>query len=384
MKISLDSENENRIFLKVSGRIDSVTAEDFGKEVDKFCLAYPGKEICIDFCGVEMMTSAGIREILRFKKQKYVFIILNVTNDVFAVLKMTGLTEYVESTRVYPSISVDGCEILGKGANATVYKIDDEKAAKVFERGLDYDEFLNERLLSKKAFVAGVPTAISFGMIEIDGKLGLVMELLNAKSLTNVIKNDPENLNEYIRIYTEAIHKLHGIDGLTGIDLELKNEVDSFKKRVSKSASLLGEDLTSELIEFADSLPKETSLLHGDIQPNNVMVTDDGYLFIDMDSLSVGQTVFDFGYLYRTMVLQWLMEPQEFFFHIDEELCNRIYETTLRTYYSELSPEELKEKERQARIIGLSRLLYKNSKSGKFSDKNALLLDLLKKELVIG
>ena len=49
----------------------------------------------------------------------------------------------------------------------------------------------NEKKLAKLAFVAGIPTAISFDIVKIGNTFGSVFELLKAKTFNDLIKEKP-------------------------------------------------------------------------------------------------------------------------------------------------------------------------------------------------
>ena len=66
--------------------------------------------------------------------------------------------------RKYKEVSVDGCKIIGRGAKGEVYRYDDELIIKVYNQKNTYRDVEREIALSRKAFILGIPTAISFGI----------------------------------------------------------------------------------------------------------------------------------------------------------------------------------------------------------------------------
>ena len=65
-----------------------------------------------------------------------------------------------EVRKAYRVISVEGCELLGQGANGRVYRIDPDTIVKIYLNPDSLPEIQRERELARLAFVAGVPTAI--------------------------------------------------------------------------------------------------------------------------------------------------------------------------------------------------------------------------------
>ena len=60
------NEIGNDVIVSVGGYIDTQTAPNFGEYVVKTHINNPTKKIIIDFDKVEMITSAGIRQLLLF------------------------------------------------------------------------------------------------------------------------------------------------------------------------------------------------------------------------------------------------------------------------------------------------------------------------------
>ena len=108
----------------LSGRIDSANAPTAEKEITDFRSKNPANTIVVDCDKLEYISSAGLRIILRLKKETPDTTLINVSPDVYEIFDMTGFTEIMDIKKAYRVISVDGCEVIGQGANGKVYRID--------------------------------------------------------------------------------------------------------------------------------------------------------------------------------------------------------------------------------------------------------------------
>lgn len=366
------NENSDEIEVIAEGRIDTLSADKFAKSVSSFHEKNPDAKMILDFQKVEIITSAGLREILRFIKQGLRFKLTNVNSDVFAVMKLSGFLNYIEIERPVKYLNLEGCELIGKGANAEVYRLNDEQVIKVYKRSPDIDEIIRERMLSKKAVKAGVPAAISFGMAEVNGDPGLIFELIKARSFAYQIGKDPKTIEKYIDNYVKTIKTIHAIDAEKDFDYPLDSADEIFCSYIDYLGDYLDVQLVSELRRFAETLPKSKMLLHGDIQPGNVMITDQDMVFIDMDSLAKGPEIYDLGYLYRTMILFWQIGPQESFLRFDEVCSRRLWEGIIQRYYAGEDGKSVNVKLQQIEIIGLvsiCRKLLKRKESQEATEK---------------
>ena len=108
-------------------------------------------------------------------------------------------------------ISVEGCELIGSGGYGTVYRIDPETIVKIYrpEIGLEFVE--QERNISQKAFLMGVPTAISYDVVKCENSYGVVYEMLNARTIAQIISEDPSKIPEVCGKAAELLKNLHKI-----------------------------------------------------------------------------------------------------------------------------------------------------------------------------
>ena len=98
--------------------------------------------------------------VLRLRKLENEFRLVNVSAEVYEILEMTGFTEMMPVEKARRSISVEGCEAIGRGANGIVYRIDKDTVVKVYQSADCLPDVQRERELARKAFVLGIPTAI--------------------------------------------------------------------------------------------------------------------------------------------------------------------------------------------------------------------------------
>ncbi len=93
MTISKDI-NEKNINIAVEGRIDTVTAPDFEREI--FPLLTGNEKLTLDLKKLEYISSAGLRIILSIQKKLSPdgkLVITNVNDTVYEVFEVTGFAE---------------------------------------------------------------------------------------------------------------------------------------------------------------------------------------------------------------------------------------------------------------------------------------------------
>ena len=176
---------DNALVIALNGHIDSSNAADVEKEINQLRDENTFENVYLDAENLEYIASAGLRIILRLRKNYSELKIMNVHPDVYEILDMTGFTEMIDVEKAYRRLSVDGCEEIGRGANGIVYRLDPDTIIKVYFNSDALADVHRERELARKAFILGIPTAIPYDVVRVGDTYGSVFELLNATSLSS-------------------------------------------------------------------------------------------------------------------------------------------------------------------------------------------------------
>ena len=66
---------------------------------------------------------------------------------------MTGFSEIMQVEKAYRRVSVEGCEVVGEGANGKVYRVDRDNVVKVYKNADALEDIKHEREEWAKATV---------------------------------------------------------------------------------------------------------------------------------------------------------------------------------------------------------------------------------------
>lgn len=371
------NEIGNDVIVSVGGYIDSQTAPEFGDYIVKIHDDNPTKKIIIDFDEVEMITSAGIRQLLLFEKKNYNYQLINIKKEVATVLDLTGMFDILKLEDKIMSISTKGCKVLGKGFSSCVYKLDDEKIAKVYYKIPNIDQAIRERMIAKQAFIKGVPTEICYCLCEAEGMPGLVYELVDAKTLLSMFAEDENTIDKYVKDYVKLVKQMHSFngDGITGI----YNEKQRVGECVNKVCTELTPEYAEKLKKVYDSVEDKNVLLHGDIHPANVMLTQRGMLFIDLSEMSVGDEIFDLMYLYRTLMLFSMIPGDNYAITRQQEI--HLWNEFVKEYYKNEDEKIKKQQLHTIKVLGLTSIISRFLKPNANKEILEMFLNELKNEL---
>ncbi|MBQ7482099.1 MAG: HD domain-containing protein [Lachnospiraceae bacterium] len=272
--------------------------------------------------------------------------------------------------RKYKEVSVEGCELLGRGAKGEVYRYDDELVIKVFNENNTYHDVEQEIAQTRKAFILGIPTAISFGIVSVGEKYGAMFEMVDADTLSRCIARSPKNVDQYAAIMADVATVIHGIEA---------SESDGFpyvyeriKDYIVGGIGMENTALSKKCMKLIDKLPASNTLVHGDFHTGNVFLQNGEALLIDMDRVSMGHPIIELSDLYYFYVVLGEEDPAvvEKFMGFSYAVAKRFFKSFLKSYLKTEDEERLKEVTEKASLIGYSRLIKKFRKKGKVADKD--------------
>ena len=328
----IEKLNDNTI--KISGRIDSNNAAAFEKELFNAVGEKIG-DITIDAADTEYISSAGLRVFLKLKKAASGEVsVINASNDVYDIFEVTGFTSILSVSKKLREVSVDGCEVIGEGANGKVYRIDNETIIKVFAPNVSMDVVKEERDFAQAAFIAGVPTAISYDVVKCGDSYGAIYEMLNAKTVASVIKENPERAEELGIRLGKLLKELHNTEADTNV---LSNMLDIYKQRVEYMRKYYTEEEIEKIKGLYDILPQKTTMVHGDFHAKNVMLMNDELVFIDMGDVGYGHPLQDIAGTYLSMVRVGKIDPNmtEKYVGMNYDLCKTVWKSLTDEYFGE-------------------------------------------------
>ena len=368
--------------ISLSGRIDSNNAVETEERIRA---SLPGRgedAVVLDAEELEYISSAGLRVILHVKKTHPDLTITNVNSSVYEILDTTGFTQIINVEKAYRVVSVEGCEEIGRGANGTIYRIDQDNVVKVYNDADALSEIQHEREVAKLALILGVPTAISYDVVRVGDSYGSVFELLNARSFSKILATEPEKMDWCVREYVEMLKIIHGT-------MVPEGKLPDIRETVLSWARFMQDYLPGEsglkLLSLVEAVPRDNHMIHGDYHTKNLELQNDEVLLIDMDTLAVGHPIFELGSMFNAFVGFYELDHEAIktFQGFDFETGSRFWHKSLAAYLGTEDQNKVREVEDKARIIGYTRLIRRLiRRNGLESEEGRASIDYWKKNLI--
>ena len=178
----------------------------------------------------------------------------------------------------------------------TIYR-DGDKIVKLFDEHYSKSDILNEALNQARVEETGLNIPKLLEVTKIDGKWAIVIEYIPGKTLEQLMKEHPEKIDEYLNMFVDLQMEIHNKRA------PLLNKLkDKMNRKISQTD--LSATTRYELHTRLDSLPKHTKVCHGDFNPSNIIISEDGTPYIiDWSHATQGNASADVA---RTYLLFWL------------------------------------------------------------------------------
>lgn len=180
--------------------------------------------------------------------------------------------------------------------NKTVYR-DGDLCMKVFNEDFSKSDILNEALNQARVEETGLNIPKVKEVTVIDGKWTIVSDFINGKTLARLMEENPDKKDEYIDFLVELQLKMHSM-----VCPALNKLKDKMNRKISQTD--LSATVRYDLHTRLESMPKHNKLCHGDFNPSNIIVAEDGTPYIlDWSHATQGNASADAA---RTYLLFWL------------------------------------------------------------------------------
>ena len=163
-------------------------------------------------------------------------------------------------------------EVLAVRPGKTIFR-DGNKLVKEFDENYAKDDVLNEALNQARVENIGINVPKVLEVKTIDGKWAIVSEFIEGKTLAQLMEENPAKKDEYLEMFVDLQMKVHAAK------CPLLNKL---KDKMNRKINETDLDATTryELHTRLEGMPKHNKVCHGDFNPSNIIVKDDGTAYI--------------------------------------------------------------------------------------------------------
>lgn len=180
--------------------------------------------------------------------------------------------------------------------NKTVYR-DGDLCMKVFGSDFSKADILNEALNQARVEETGLAIPKIKEITTVDGKWAIISDYIKGKTLAQLMQENPEKKDEYLELLVNLQLEMHA-----KTCPQLYKLKDKMSRKISRTD--LSATVRYDLYTRLEAMPKHNKLCHGDFNPSNIIISEDGTPYIiDWSHATQGNASADAA---RTYLLFWL------------------------------------------------------------------------------
>ncbi|MDO5560185.1 MAG: aminoglycoside phosphotransferase family protein [Oscillospiraceae bacterium] len=180
--------------------------------------------------------------------------------------------------------------------NKTVYR-DEDLCVKVFDTDYSKADVLNEALNQSRIEETGLNIPKIREITMIDSRWAIVSDYISGKTLAQLMQENPDKADEYLELFVELQISVHDMNA------PLLNKLKD-KMNAKIQAAPLDATTRYDLHTRLEAMPKHHKVCHGDFNPSNIIMSDNGTAYIiDWSHATQGNASADAA---RTYLTFWL------------------------------------------------------------------------------
>jgi tRNA A-37 threonylcarbamoyl transferase component Bud32 len=149
--------------------------------------------------------------------------------------------------------------------NKTVYR-DGDRAIKLFSSDYSKADVLNEALNQACVEDTGIRIPKLLEVTTVNGQWALVMELIEGQTMAQLMKNEPDKVDDYLASFVDLQLGVHSAKA------PMLNKLhDKMKRKIDQTD--LDATTRYELHTRLAGMPKHDKVCHGDFNPSNIIIS---------------------------------------------------------------------------------------------------------------
>ncbi len=160
-----------------------------------------------------------------------------------------------------------------KRQNKVVYR-EGDCMIKVFNENKPVSDIFNEALNLARVTEAGINSPKPVWVKRVDGDWAFATTRIAGKALDDLMAEHPEKLDKYLKLFVDFQVRIHSFRAPL-----LQRQKDKYTRMIKSLTDILDATTRYELEMRLDGMPNEVEVCHGDFNPSNVIVGDDGELY---------------------------------------------------------------------------------------------------------
>ena len=355
--------DNGRCIFVLKGRITQDNVDSLERELQELMKAHPDQDLDLDAGQLDYISSKGLRTLLKLIRENAGRItIRNASETVYSMLETAGVTDLTSVESPFEGVSSDGAiykpgtqrgaksvrsvatdcsQIIGAGRSSVVYLLDSETLIKKYDEHVPIEKIYQEMDRARNAFIHDIPTAMPLELVRADDSYGIIFErIAPADTVGHTITEHMEKFVEITWQFTELMRQMH--QTTVRNDASFPAQKDIWLNWVEGMCCYYRAAEIDFLREMVESIPDRDTMVHCDFHENNVLVSGNDLVLIDMADVGYGHPIFDLaGGAFRAHAS--LIPGRQAHHGLSADNMQRFWRLVVGRYFGTNDPEKLEE-----------------------------------------
>ena len=215
-----------------------------------------------------------------------------------------------------PSPRTLASEPIAHGNTSDIWPWTEQTVVKILRPGIPAHWAAIEADIVARVHAAGLPVPATDGVVEVEGRTGIVLERIEGESMWERMKAGPSQVPDLLAMLVDLQVQLHAaeVDGLPDLSRRLGVKID-------EAVQIPAADRRRAQAMLA-GLPAGNALCHGDFHPANIALTAHGPIVLDWFDAATGHPAAD---LVRSSLLMRPPEENSWLSGATQELLDLVH-----------------------------------------------------------
>ena len=215
-------------------------------------------------------------------------------------------------------MTIEKGPMIAQGRTAEIFAWKDDQILKLYLEGFPSADVEREAKTSMAVHKAGLPAPAIEGIVEVEGRLGIVFERVKGSSMGNVLEKKPWKLFRLARDMAGLHAMMHSCELA-----ELPSRRERLEVRI-QAVVVLPTNTKEAVLKVLSQLPDGNAVCHGDFYVDNIMMSTRDPIIIDWFGAARGNPLADvartwllnrLAYVKAGIPERWTIPPMRALFH---------------------------------------------------------------------